>query len=58
MPIKLVKFDKHKHRAILQSILTIHSIQGYCIYQPHMTDPTLPEYDVHKINLKTYINIC
>ncbi len=60
MPMKMVKFDKHKHkispwiaRGILQSI---HYRDN--LYKNHkMTDPNLPEFDVQNIILKTYNNI-
>ena len=60
MPIKLVKFNKYKHkispwitRGILQSIQYKDNL-----YKKHkMTDPTLPEFDIQKLNLKTYNNI-
>ncbi len=60
MPIKLVKFNKYKHkispwimRGILQSIQYRDNL-----YKKHkMTDAALPEFDIRRINLKTYNNV-
>jgi len=57
MPIKVVRFNRHKHKKspwITQGI--IHSIQYRDdLYKAHkMTDPTSAEHDRQKNNLKTF----
>ncbi len=56
MSIQLVKFDKHKH--VLPEEYYNPFSRGIIYIKYHkMTDLNLPEFDVWKINLMTYINI-
>ncbi len=60
MPVKWIRFDKHKHKIptwISRGILM--SIQYRDIlYKNHkMTDPNTLEFEIQKTNLATYNNI-
>ncbi len=60
MHIKLIKFNKYKHKIspwiTIGILLSIQYRDN--LYKKHkMADPTLAEFDIQKINLKTYNNI-
>ena len=60
MPVKWVKFDKHKHKIspwITRGILRSIQFRDNLYKNYKMTDPNTPEFDIQKTNLATYNSI-